>query len=97
MGMKDVKMAGENFEVMLRPAKNFISFINTNEGDILSLRQSFGKSLDTVTDEDVINYAGISLSQETIDNSKSLLTVLEKLITIVKPIRDELPANDIEG
>ncbi len=99
MGMKDIKAAGDKLAVIIRPAKNFISFINTNEGDVIALRQAFGKPLDTVTDDDIRAYAGEDgavLTKGTLDSAKQALMVLEKLVTIVKPIRDELPANDIE-
>ena len=99
MGMDDIKAAGDKFDIILRPAKNLISFINTNEGDVKILKQAFGKPLDTVTDADIKAYVGEDgavLTKDTLDNTRKALTVLEKLITIVKPIRNELPANDIK-
>lgn len=99
MGMKHVKEGGAKLDIILRPSKNLIRFINNNQGDVVALRQSFGKTLDKVTDADIRAYVGEDgavLTQETLDNTKQALKVLEKLVTIVKDIRYELPANDIE-
>jgi len=97
MDMKVLKAAGNKAEALISIGRGFTSFINVNEGEIGTLRQAFGKPLDTVTDADVDEYFGITLTKEQRTSAKAILTVCEDLIQIVKPIKDKLPANDIEG
>jgi hypothetical protein len=79
---------------IMRVSLNFNSFININEGDVLALTQTFGKPLDTVTKADVLAIMPSMKDDEAIATTEHL-AVLGKLITVVKPVRDELPANDI--
>ena len=86
----------EHADRIIRVSVNFNNFINTNEDDVLALIQTFGKSLDKITKEDVLAIMPSMKDDEAIAATEHL-AVLGKLITIVKPVRDELPANDLQG
>lgn len=95
MGAKDIIEAGSAFEPLVRINRSLVSFINTNEADAIAIRQAYDKPLDTVTNQDIIDKVGdVIPTQETIDEIKTELAVLQQIIDVVKPLRDNLPATD---
>ena len=81
---------------IMRVSLNFNHFVNVNEVDVQALIETFGKSLDKVTKADVLAIMPSMKDDEAIAATEHLV-VLGKLVTIIKPIRNELPANDLEG
>ncbi len=84
----------EHADRIMKVSLNFNKFINTNEDDVLALIQTFGKSLDKVTKDDVLAIMPSMKDDEAIAVTEHL-AALGKLITVVKPVRDQLPANDL--
>ncbi len=80
---------------IMKVSLNFNSFVNTNEPDVVTLIQTFGKPLDTVTKEDVLAIMPSMEEDEAIAATEHL-AVLGQLVTVVKPVRDNLPVNDLE-
>ena len=73
---------------------DFNSFVNTNEAKVVALIQAFDKPLDTVTKDDVLVLMP-SMTDEEATSALINLDALGKLVTVVKPIRDGLPPNDL--
>lgn len=94
--MKELKKTGEKANALISIGRSFTSFINSNDQAVIAIRTEFDKPLDTVTDADLDAYFGVALTAAQKASAKAILGVIEDLIKIVKPIRDRLPANDIE-
>ncbi len=90
-----VGVAKEHADRILRVSLNFNEFINKNIGDIEALKEAFGdKALNLVTNEE-IKALFPDMTPDEIASAKKHLGVLSKLETVVKPIRDDLPKNDL--
>ena len=85
----------EHADRIMRVSINFNEFVNVNEDDVQALIQTFGKSLDKITKADVLAIMPSMKDDEALAATEHL-AVLGKLVTIIKPIRDDLPANDLE-
>ena len=85
----------EHADRIMKVSLGFNKFVNVHEDDMQTLIQTFGKSLDKVTKTDVLAIMPSMKDDEAIAATEHL-AVLGKLITVVKPIRNDLPANDRE-
>ncbi len=85
----------EHADRIIRVSRGFNHFFNTYEGDVLALIQTFGKDIAKVTKAEVLAVFPSMKDDEALATMEHL-KILAKLITIVKPVRDGLPAYDLE-
>ena len=81
-------------DLIMGVSLNFNTFINVNEAKVLELIAIFKKPLASVTKANVLAEFPDMEDDEALEAMKHL-KVIAKLITEVKPIRDDLPANDL--
>ncbi len=79
---------------IMRITLSLYSFVNTNIGDVQALISAFGKQLDTVTKDDVLALMPSMTDEEAISTLKNLIEI-GKIKTVVKPMIDKLPVNDL--